>query len=538
MKKLHILIISLILVFALSSFTGCGLSSVDVSGEQDTDYIVYSNGGSAVQYGNYVYFINGTAGYENVDGDLNDWGDVEKGALYRAELSGSKAGREFETKTYTSDLTDFDFDFDFYEGEDYDAEPIDVVSNELIAPKVIGTSAYTSGGIYIYDEYVYFASPNNQKDKYGVVKTAFTDFYRMGLDGSDPELIYTTEDSAYDQPYAFYHAGYNDKGEGIVYMVCYWDTTIVSVKMEGKKIGNPLTITEDATSAYFPTRSTFDSENLEYGLEDFIFYTRDVVAGEDSVRSGNVIEVSLPDGSEGFSYHMNSETTEIKDVRDGLLFHTTTTTLGYTKVLYTDLNEKIKDIPHYANTGAKANDATVSGTVFEGTNFSDFTTTYFFRGDTQNNKALMLGVTSSAVYLLSDYGDYASGVALLNESITILMIDDGYIYYNKSSSTDLYRTSLYTSYYDKWTNNDGEVEELLSDRTVISAGYTVDVVAGHIMFFAQYDEWADAYSYFKKLSPGSESFFVGTIAEDDERPDDWDEEDETTDETTDETVTE
>ena len=57
---------------------------------QDTTYAVTSQGGSAVSYGNYVYFINGTRGYEDSDGKNNVWDKAIKGGLYRAELLGEK----------------------------------------------------------------------------------------------------------------------------------------------------------------------------------------------------------------------------------------------------------------------------------------------------------------------------------------------------------------------------------------------------------------------------------------------------------------
>ena len=55
---------------------------------------------------------------------------------------------------------------------------------QLIAPKRIGTSGYKDGGIFIYDDWVYFASPNNEKNKAGAVQYNKTDFFRPKPDGS------------------------------------------------------------------------------------------------------------------------------------------------------------------------------------------------------------------------------------------------------------------------------------------------------------------------------------------------------------------
>ncbi len=529
MKKLRIIVIGF-LISALLAMSGCSwFTSID---KQDTDYVVYSNGGSAVQYGNYVYYINGTRGYEDSDGSENVWGDAVKGGLFRTELNGTKNGREFDVVATTSDLTDSTYDFVYGLGEDFEENPIDEVYNVEIAAKTVGTSSYEEGGIYIYDDYIYFASPNNLKGKDGSVQVTYNDYYRVKLDGTGKQLIYTTEESATDQAYGFYHAGYSSSGESIVYLVTYFGTTIASVKMQGSKIYDTVYITEDATSCYIPTRDTFDSENLEYGLEDFVFYTRDVDVTHDSdyndtIRTGNVIEVSTPGGEDGFSFNMTGNTTSIEDVRDRLLFYTVTSTTGDTVVKYSDLNDLIREMDHNKNPGNLAT-GTVSGTAFDLTNFADYTTTYYFRGNTANSTAFMLGVTSSAVYMVSDYGDYRSTVQIYDKPIEIIDIEDNYIYFTYVDGTDFYRTELFTSLDDKYAKY-GEAEELLTDRTMIDAGIKADIVAGHVMFFADITDgeayvWADAtyYTYFQKLTPGSESFYVGTIDEDDEIPDDWD----------------
>lgn len=523
-----VLIVALISAFTL---TGCGA----VDGVQDTDYVVYSNGGSAVQYGNYVYFINGTRGYENPDGDENVKGEAVKGGLFRTELNGTKDGSEFDIKSETSELSDITYDFVYELGEDYFENVVDVVPNVEIASKIVGTSGYANGGIFIYDDYIYFASPNNQKGKDGVVQVTYNDYYRVKVDGTGYQYIYTTEGEASDQPYAFYHAGYNSKGESIVYLVTYFDTTIASVKMEGSKVYDTIYLTEDATSCYLPTRDTFDNANLEYGLEDFVFYTRDVDLTHDSEYNdthltGNVIEMCTPGGDDGYKIVGDGTSTSIEDVRDGLLFYTVTTTTGDTEVKYSDFNDITREIEWYGEDKKPSSieTGTVSGTAYDLSSYSSYTTTYFFRGNTSNSTAFMLGVTSSGVYLVSDYGDYRTTKTIYDSEIEIQHVDltENYIYFTYVSGTALYRTELFKEVTDK-TDDDKEV--LLTDRTMISAGITIDIVAGHVMFFADITDgeaycWEDEtyYSYFQKLTPGSESFYVGTIDEDDEEPDDWD----------------
>lgn len=538
MKKLKLLVIGL-LITILVVLTGCGscaLSSNKLENPQDTDYVVYSNGGSAVQYGNYIYYINGTRGYADEDASGNIWGSVEKGGLYRTELNGSKDGREFNVVSQSSDLIDQSYDLKFSEGLDYDEEDIDVVDAVAVANKTVGTSSYADGGIFIYDDYIYFASPNNQKDRDGNVLVNYTDFYKINVDGTDAHKIFTTQGDASAQPYAFYHAGYNAKDESIVYLVASYITedestyTIASVKVEGGNVGDAIIITEVATSVYLPHRDTFDSKNLEYGLEDFVFYTRDVVYGEDSQLSGNLIEVALPDGSiEGFSFQETGGTTTIEGVRDDLLFYTTVDSLGATYVKYNNLNEEIKNIEHYANDG-KRESGRLTGTVYSGTGFSEFSEVYCFRGNLSNSGAYMIASSGDGTFMYSNAGAFAGGQQILFESVEIQIVEENYLYFTVSGGSEIRRTELFVLASEK----EGTGYEVMSDRYIITAGITVDIVAGHLVYFAQYDQWADAYTYFHKIQDGATSYFVGVIAEDDIRPEDWDEEvEEDSDENTD-----
>ena len=143
--------IAAVLVLSLVSLFGCSGDSykkINIDGVQDTSYTVTSNGGSAVQYGNYVYFINGTRGYEDTDGTANVFGEVVKGAVYRAELIGTGKDGDF--------IVDRDsvtrLGVKSHKEDDYKGDEIDVVDVQRIAPKTVGTSGYSGGGIFIYGD--------------------------------------------------------------------------------------------------------------------------------------------------------------------------------------------------------------------------------------------------------------------------------------------------------------------------------------------------------------------------------------------------
>lgn len=140
MKKIILAIISIIM--ATFMFVGCGESVKpldNVSGE-----VLSGNGSFAVEKGDYVYFINGI---EEVTKE-NKFGEVEKAQLVRvktSELSNPKTAKI-----------------------------------ETVIPKLFITASYTTG-VYIYGDYVYFATPSDRKDKQSNVLNDQTLFYRFNL---------------------------------------------------------------------------------------------------------------------------------------------------------------------------------------------------------------------------------------------------------------------------------------------------------------------------------------------------------------------
>lgn len=538
MKKRNLLIILLSLCLAATAFVGCGadsIGSVKVEGVQDTDYTVYSNGGNAVQYGNYVYFINGTAGYEDENGDANVWGKVVKGALYRAELNGEKNGKEFDIQSVISSATDEPLEFKASAGKDYDDNDIDVVNVQVIAPKVIGTSGYASGGIFIYDNYVYYASPNNQKNKAGAVQYSKTDFFRTSLDGKTTQKLLTTENDSASSPYAFYKQG--DK----TYLVALDGTTLKSVEMNDKKILDTAIIAEDVTSALLPTRSTYYKGMPTSSPEDFVYIVRSATE-DDTVKSGSVLEFMRPDGSERTIFLANGGTSSLEAVRDGVVFYRTTKG-GDTVIRYSNLHDVFlaKDSdgkvnsPSYkeyedAQEGGKKR-THIEGDALKIQGLSSYTFTYAFRPsadiDPNTDVVYVLASDGSAVRLFGAGGE--SVVEVASGSATINTVIDGYAYFNNGDG----RTARFGIYKENGdvTKEDNENVQVVSDRAIATSGLPVDVCAGYLVYFGKIDEWASNYALFNKLpglgleKPDEENaVFVGIRSEADVKPDEDEEE--------------
>ncbi len=521
MKKKIIPIVVCLVLSACFTLCGCGgesFSKIKVEGKQDTSYIVQGNGGMAVQYGNYVYFINGYAGYDDSDGSQNTWPNVVKGGLYRAEFTGSRSGNDFVPQAAEGAGS-----MEFVSSKVYDYENNEslVANVQRIAPKRIGTSGYGSGGIFIYDDWVYFASPNNEKNKSGTVQTTKTDFFRAKLDGTDVQKIYTTENTGNESnPYAFY------KYNGATYLVAQDGTDVVSVRV-GKKPDNKVTIATGVTSVLLPYSQTYYSGMNENTLNHFVYVLRAVRDG-DRQKTGNVIEIMRPDGKSGGVYHSQEKTDTLEAVRDGLLFYRTTDNSNNTLIKYDSLHDFLMGNDEYTDENGTHHDAgsvygdaaykkaheslgaydegarvQVSGTILSTASIADYTSTYYFRpGGELSNNVYMLGAKSGEVELRSSLNDK---IKVLEEGAKIVNVVDDYMYFTATDANVIYRS--------KWALpvDAKDAKEQVSGSDVTASGFNGDYCAGYIVYFGKADSLADSYTFFKNVERyvGSEPVLVG-----------------------------
>ena len=533
MKKRIIPIITVVCLCLLLAFTATGCSGesyakIKVEGKQDTTYVVHSQGGGAVQYGNYVYFINGYSGYDDTDSKQNIWSKVTKGALYRAELNGKKAavyepkadGTPSEKLLYNDFVIEGDdqavnkgLEFKYTSGKNNDDEDIDIINVQLIAPKRVGTTGYNKGGIFIYDEWVYFASPNNKQDKKGNSLASDTEFFRAKLDGSKVQKIYSTEKGGNSSnAYAFY------KYNGSVYLVARDGTDLVSVKVD-KKPGNKVIISKNVSDVLLPYSETYYNGMSENTPEHFVYVMRSAGEG-DTQTSGNVIEIMRPDGKNGAVIHSQGKSDSLEAVRDGLFFYRTTDDSNYTHVKFDSLHEVlyVSDSQYKKATDeGKVKRTQFSGEVLSTASISDYTSTYCFRpGGEASDLVYMIGVKSDSMEVYSNLAirDGSYSLKFNNETGSILNVVGEYVYYNTTSSNAIKRKAWDPSY----VGLDGYLDvEQVSGDSVSATPYIADYCAGYIVYIGKVDDLADSYTFFRTLSPRVEEkpLFVGKIIDSD-----------------------
>lgn len=163
MRKLYknILVCATAAVLATGSiaFAACEEPFTPLAGD---DYksaeAAISNGGFAVEYGKYVYFINGATTHE----DDNAFGTPVKGALMRISVDDLKKGKN---------------------------------EAQIVVPSLIVSADYTAG-FFIYNDRVYYATPNNVKSMSGEIESDWLDFKSASLNGSDVQDYFRLSDNA------------------------------------------------------------------------------------------------------------------------------------------------------------------------------------------------------------------------------------------------------------------------------------------------------------------------------------------------------
>ena len=227
-------------VLAAATLLGSAFSFVSCKDEYKGTKLDYTasteaavdNGGFVVEKGGYVYFINGVES----NTAKNKYGSVVKGALMRISRT------NLDARDYTK--------------------------TEMVVPMLFVAKDYTSG-IYIYGDYVYYATPTTDKSvKGGTVENSYIDFKRAKLDGSTAMKDYYFRLSNNAASYRFVQAGENNT----VYCMYEKDGNLYSYNTE---TGADYMLVKGASDYFYNTDDLSDPN---------VYYTMSVTKAVDSER--------------------------------------------------------------------------------------------------------------------------------------------------------------------------------------------------------------------------------------------------------------
>ncbi len=186
-----------------------------------SDDAAKSNGGFAVEKGDYVYFVNGQA----LSDSSNKYGDVQKGSLMRISKANLQAGNYAQA--------------------------------DVVVP-LLFVNGNMDSGIYIYGDYVYFATPTTDKDLDGNVMSYKLDFKRARLDGTEvmSDFYFRTETN--NVQYRFV------KGDdGAIYCMYVEDGVL---KSYNTATGANTVLVKGAVGGYVFDKSDSESDTVYYTM--------------------------------------------------------------------------------------------------------------------------------------------------------------------------------------------------------------------------------------------------------------------------------
>jgi len=258
MKKRCFLLIAGVLLIALLAgvLTACNDFKWGPINGADAGADVISNGGFVVRQGKHLYFINGFDSSSSVD---NTFGAPFKNSIMRATIK--------------------------------DDGSIDESSYAVVVPKQIYSTSSKSG-FAIFNGWIYYATPNNDKDRTGTPSTTNMDFMRTSLDGSITQRIITVGSRSMD--YFFTPSR----------IVTYSNNTLTSIDFTAMKAGKSQkdgkgvttsTLASGVTSVVYKYDPVYSASQGE-SVSDYILYTKGQ-EGAKSYKYSNLLCAVKADGS-------------------------------------------------------------------------------------------------------------------------------------------------------------------------------------------------------------------------------------------------
>lgn len=190
-----------------------------------------SNGGFAVEAGNYIYFINGVAS----NTETNTYGEVQKGSLVRISKSDLAAGNYADVQT--------------------------------VVPLLMYGTDYTSG-IYIYGDRVYYSTPSTARDSNGEILNSLLEFKSTKLDGTETMTDYYFRIDGTNLDYRIMQGE-----DGGIYLVYVLSETLYGTEAHTNIHSVNFETGEDTVLAYNVSSYMFDSKDAS---NPYVYYTMDV----------------------------------------------------------------------------------------------------------------------------------------------------------------------------------------------------------------------------------------------------------------------
>ena len=458
MKKKLILVFAVIALVAVltSCLVACnkGFKWHSVGGG-DATAEVESNGGYVVKQGDYIYFLNGYVGLD----DNNDFGTPVKQSIVRVNL-------------------------------------VNGVPDNSTAVVVVPKSVYntsTKGGFAIHGEWIYYVTPNYDRDKSDNKSTINSDFMRTKIDGSATQKIATINTRGSEYFFAPSRVWY------------YTNSTLSYIDFSGMK--NSGDVTDGKGVKKGSIDATISSVVWDYSL-DRIFFTRDNKDENSTLTYNELCSVKVDGSDEKVlatvdTYLADGEERNQRQAYTFALVGIYAEADGAATIYYT----KSYTISSTNNEGLYMNKVADDFKANEKHLTTNAPSTLYPLGYAEG----VLAYNSASVYCWYNGDNANDPLVVTDSSKKVWFVRDGYAYYTDSSSA----STLYKIAYKEAANTQAIFTESMKVDCL-----ALDFVGDNFYFFAtsdnNYIHYID-YLTFNKDAEDAKSTMIG-IYLDSEKP--------------------
>ena len=469
--------------------------------EGSTAGTIVSNGGFAVEKGDYIYYINGK---QSNTAD-NTFGKVETGGINRISKSDLAARNYANTQT--------------------------------VVPEIVH-SGNNNAGIFVYGDYVYYSTPSTEKNSDGEILNSEILFKRAKLDGSEVKKSYfakytdntidyryvevngvvyllyvATSENLYGTSYKNIHSVNTSTGENTLLAYNVSDVIFDRADLTNPRIyytmnvtdfvlgktysdyNQVYTVTADATepkdySEYFAMFSDYDKEkDPKYvNCGTLVLDGIGMVNGNLNATPFNADEIK--NGTSLSDLDRSSYTYSLSNYQNGTLFYTRTSTLNKTAMLFA-VNEKDTLL---ASGRKPAVDNPEDYILVDGASASTYT--YLFDGEALKGALISgsNGLIKTVIKdgkLLTEVNNADTFYLTTVGNPTILFLQGNYVYYSEAGTGAngyVIKRLDYTGEYDKYNKmSEGDsVNEYTAVRVLdldcSSDWYKPEMFDGRIFF--------------------------------------------------------
>lgn len=460
-KRLFTILSCLIMITCI--LTGCG--GEGLKGGPSANDTVYGNGGYVVRKGDYIYYANSYS-TKSISENENEYGDETLAAIYR-------------TKVNSRGVVD----------TDEDGNPKKV---EILAKQIAG---FNKSGIYIFGDYIYYATPKTLKVKAEVGSSQLLEgllsFERVKLDGTEHKTIYSIDSLGEDLDYSFNLVGKN------VCLTVLNEGTLKTVLVDlatGKK-KDTKTLAKDVTEVIFPEVEDIAKGYSVSSFNSYVYFKETMtIAGGDGYDGSRLSKTKI-NGSSAVKPIEDNTTKTLVSVKNNRVY--------YTEDSYLYSTADFETAQKYSNSKI---------------------TSYLVNQDSNGTDMGIVGVLGNSIVYYRALGDYTT-LFTADKAPTLLYIENNQVYYTLGDNT-LYSKTIYKASY---AENEKDIAGTIHSKNInitTSESTVFDFEQNYFFYFNTVEESNGTYSYMHMVKPFAtneegEVFeqFIGKLAKSDIKKD-------------------